>query len=204
MHTRYSRHAAHAHCCSGCGHPISHCTCHMRCRTVDRELLADAVIEKESADGTIGANLSHSPQTVLNIMRKIDLSDFATATADSAKAIEIGASQVNTMTDQFELLRKMIAAGRISVGENSAIIGGLCCVKLSVEYMPIIPINQYPSLVAIAVMDSEGTMMAWGKLFMNGEHQYKEAVMTVNPGARLVAIAVNAVCRVRWCETISC
>lgn len=98
------------------------------------------------------------------------------------------------------------------VSTASAVIGGGCCVHLSIEYMPSQQSLQLvgkgstgslPSLVLVGVLDSEGIMLAWGKLGIDGYH-IKEGIITTNPGARLVIMTVNAVARVRWCEVFSC
>jgi hypothetical protein len=35
-------------------------------------------------------------------------------------------------------------------------------------------------------------------------YRVRECVITTNPGARLLAAALNAAARVRWCEIFSC
>ncbi len=212
MHTHHSRHTHH-HSCQGCGHPISQCCCHMTCKQVDRELLVEAQTKQATPDGAASAStlqlLSQTQrvtQQVLNIMQKVDFSGMEEKDVEKA-SLNINTPQLDqtaTLPQQFELLRKLVTASRLPIGADTAIIGGLCCVKLSLEYMPISPLVTQPSFVAVSVMDSQGTVMAWGKIFQNGDHQYKEAIITVNPGAKLMAVAVNAIGRVRWCETISC
>jgi hypothetical protein len=95
-----------------------------------------------------------------------------------------------------------------SAGTGKAIIGGGCCVQLSVEYMPVAPVLAVDSTsdqcsVMVEVLDSEGCLLAWRKAFMEGYH-VKESIITTYPGARLTVRVNNAVARVRWCEIFSC
>jgi hypothetical protein len=87
---------------------------------------------------------------------------------------------------------------------GQAIIGGGCCVQLSVEYMPAtISLQDQACNVIIEVQDSEGTLLAWSKQFKEGYH-VKECVITTYPGAKLIVLVKNAIARVRWCEIFSC
>ena len=87
--------------------------------------------------------------------------------------------------------------------EGQAIIGGGCCVQLSVEYMPSDPLASQTCEVGVAVVDSEGCKLTWMKEFKEGYH-VKESIMTTYPGAQLRVMVVNAIARVRWCEVFSC
>jgi hypothetical protein len=94
--------------------------------------------------------------------------------------------------------------GRLPVLGNEAIIGGGCCVQLSVEYMPAtVSLQDQVCSVAVEVQDSEGTLLAWKKQFKEGYH-VKECIITTYPGAKLAVIVNNAIARVRWCEVFSC
>ena len=94
-------------------------------------------------------------------------------------------------------------------GTGQAIIGGGCCVQLSVEYMPADPVAAAdPSTapqcaVTVEVVDSEGCTLLWRKVFQEGYH-VKDSIITTYPGARLTVRVANAVARVRWCEVFSC
>ena len=95
-----------------------------------------------------------------------------------------------------------------SAGSGKAIIGGGCCVQLSVEYMPVEPVlavdsTSDPCGVTVEVLDSEGCLLVWRKAFMEGYH-VKESIITTYPGARLTVRVNNAIARVRWCEVFSC
>jgi len=100
-------------------------------------------------------------------------------------------------------------AGEIAAGAADAVIGGGCCVHMSIEYMPNIsinltnPANQSAAVLAV-VVDSEGTVLAWGKFGAIEGYHVKECIITTNPGAKLELIVINAIARVRWCEVFSC
>jgi len=86
-----------------------------------------------------------------------------------------------------------------------AVIGGGCCVSLSIEYMPSNPSlsNTQTCVVVVEVTDSAGTLMAWKRQFKDGYH-VQECIITTNPGAILAVRVNNAIARVRWCEIFSC
>jgi hypothetical protein len=90
-------------------------------------------------------------------------------------------------------------------GANRAIIGGGCCVSLSIEYMPSAPslTNKLDAAVSVTVKDSAGTALQWGKDFTEGYH-VQESIITTNPGAVMQVTVRNAIARVRWCEVFSC
>ena len=89
-------------------------------------------------------------------------------------------------------------------GTGQAIIGGGCCVQLSVEYMPATPsLQDQVCKVAVEVQDSAGSLLVWSKQFKEGYH-VKECIITTYPGAKLLVLANNAIARVRWCEIFSC
>ncbi len=113
--------------------------------------------------------------------------------------------------EEFVGLTRMpgvIVTPNINIGK--AVIGGGCCVHLSIEYMPIPgaggPASGKPdqmSVVYAEVLDSESTLLGWAKVVDSGYH-IKECIITTNPGAILTVGAVNAIARVRWCEVFSC
>ena len=89
-------------------------------------------------------------------------------------------------------------------GTGDAIIGGGCCVSLSVEYMPAnVSLQNAVSTVTVQVTDSEGATLIWKKQFSQGYH-VKECIITTYPGAKLLVTVQNAIARVRWCEVFSC
>lgn len=97
----------------------------------------------------------------------------------------------------------------VVTGAGKAIIGGGCCVQLSVEYMPAAAVVNVDSptgqkcAVTVEVVDSEGCTLAWHKVFQEGYH-VKESIITTYPGAQLGVQVTNAIARVRWCEIFSC
>ena len=127
----------------------------------------------------------------------------AAAPADtSGNAVNVN-SELNT-----HILEGMETATYVA-NTGQAIIGGGCCVQLSVEYMPANPVvsanpaTAQQCLVRVAVADSEGCTLTWLKTFQEGYH-VKESIITTYPGARLRVTVDNAIARVRWCEIFSC
>ena len=107
---------------------------------------------------------------------------------------------------QYAKLEAIGVIGTIELAKaGRAIIGGGCCVSLSVEYMPSDPslANDQIAKVAVAVRDSAGTVLRWGREFKEGYH-VQECIITTYPGALLVVTVDNAIARVRWCEVFSC
>jgi hypothetical protein len=92
-----------------------------------------------------------------------------------------------------------------TTGTGRAIIGGGCCVSLSVEYMPstLSLSSTQTAVVIVVVEDSAGTILAWERQFKEGYH-VQECIITTNPGAILGVGVKNAIARVRWCEVFSC
>ena len=93
---------------------------------------------------------------------------------------------------------------------GKAVIGGGCCVHLSIEYMPIPELMRKDlaaagdvATVSVDVIDSESTVLGWEKLVQPGYH-IKEGIITTHPGALLSLKVINAIARVRWCEVFSC
>jgi hypothetical protein len=86
-----------------------------------------------------------------------------------------------------------------------AIIGGCCCVSLSIEYMPadLSIAAQTDCSVEVRVQDAEGSTLAWIASFKEGYH-VKDGIITTYPGAILNLKVLNAIARVRWCETFIC
>ena len=138
------------------------------------------------------------------------------ATKDAAQAAAPTAPAAGTsgglVLERSEGIRTNIDTLPVNAGETGsgkAIIGGGCCVELSVEYMPSTPVVTVNSptdqkcAVTVEVIDSEGCSLVWHKVFQEGYH-VKESIITTYPGARLGVKVTNAVARVRWCEIFSC
>lgn len=89
-------------------------------------------------------------------------------------------------------------------GTGDAIIGGGCCVHLSIEYMQLLPDREgVTPNVRVRVTDSNGARMEWRKSFQAGYH-VQENIITTHPGALLEVVVADAIARVRWCEVFSC
>ncbi len=103
------------------------------------------------------------------------------------------------------LLGATAAAGGATAqkGADTAIIGGGCCVHLSVEYMHSSE-TAATTAVVVTVDDSEGTTLAWAKKGFAPGYYIKEGIITTNPGATLTVQVSGAIARVRWCEVFSC
>jgi hypothetical protein len=94
---------------------------------------------------------------------------------------------------------------KTAIGMGTAFIGGGCCVHLSIEYMPATPLAPSAGIVAVIVVDSDKTVMAWARL-VGAEAGYKiqEDIITTYAGAKLTVVVNNVIARVRWCEVFSC
>ncbi|MBN2035135.1 MAG: hypothetical protein JW768_00200 [Chitinispirillaceae bacterium] len=94
------------------------------------------------------------------------------------------------------------------LGVGSAIIGGCCCVHLSIEYMPSlasIGTSLLSPVVLVSVTDSEATTLTWQKsVDPESIYQIRENIIATRPGATLDVIVRNVIARVRWCEVFSC
>lgn len=208
--------------CSNCCHPVAQCVCHLECRKVEKELLViggsggGGDSKKNYELGTMGhdSNLSSAasiPDTESVLMNKkaIAMMDLITP-VESVTAAEDNVAEVldakSYKASGISALRESVAAGRQPSGAKATVIGGGCCVHLSMEYMPLLPsaITSGAAFVGAVILDSKGTVLSWGKFFSDESHQVKECVISTNPGAYLTVIAVNAVARARWCEIISC
>lgn len=164
--------------CRRCGAPSWACRCGCReCRREAKELL----VTPAAKQGTPGTLPSEADQARLDLMVKAMI---------ARPQVESTQATVQAQVQQ-------------NLGRGSAFIGGGCCVSLSVEYAA--QAATAPFLVLIEVTDSEGTMLAWGRLEAAGTpYRVKESVITTKPGATLVAVTSNATARVRWCEIFSC
>mgnify|MGYP001588379992 FL=1 len=104
-----------------------------------------------------------------------------------------------------EAAHSLAAAGDASKADLAgAIIGGGCCVHISIEYMPSQHAANLPSYILAIVQDSEGTVLAWGKDNVPSGYHIKEGIITTKPGAQVKLLVINAIARLRWCEVFSC
>ncbi len=195
--------------CPSCRHPMAQCMCHRECRKIEKELLvapSTAVKPKEEIDPTIGANILHttSEYTTRKVMALMDL--ISPTELNTNPSADKAAADKSVPISIISKLRQSMIIGNAFYSMQSTIIGGGCCVHLSMEYMPLLPAAIFDSaaVVGAMVMDSKGTVLAWGKIFVGEGHQVKECVISTNPGAYLTVIAVNGIARARWCEIVSC
>lgn len=171
--------------CRSCGQSSDKCCCGCReCRKESKELL----VEARGATGVAGA---------------AGVAAAAAYTQNLKMETFVAEAMTHPILTRANTAAAADAAAAPAVGTAKAFIGGGCCVHLSVEYAPVTPTS--PSIVLILVSDTEGTLLAWGKLEPAGAHyQVKENVVTTKPGATVTVFVFNATARVRWCEVFSC
>ena len=184
-------HNPHYHSfCSHCCHPAGACCCCVpECRREPKELV---IVPKTGAVDQATLEVHQMAMSMLSMPPE--------PTQDTSA--ETGASEINLLR-----MKKMDAQtlSTLNLGTGTAFIGGGCCVHLSVEYMPESATASADGIVLVAVTDSEGTVLAWGKqVNAHSSYEIKENIITTNPGAKLLVYAVNLIVRVRWCEIFSC
>lgn len=180
------RHLPHYHgFCRSCCHPMHKCCCGLpQCRKVPKELLAQPSAVAAPAT-PVAPNATAA---------------WGYAWMLSVNGIALDATDLQALMQPYTVDRK------------DAVIGGGCCVHLSVEYFysaqpppPDSKLKIEPvAAVLVLVMDSETTFLSWGKLVSPSGYHIKEGIITTKPGAQLYLYVINAVARVRWCEVFSC
>jgi hypothetical protein len=129
--------------------------------------------------------------------------------AVSQDKVAFGAENAQTLASSSEKVLgskvQEILLSDLAKNGKRAIIGGCCCVSLSIEYMPTAraAVGNLPCRVAAWVVDSAGSNLIWEKSFAEGYH-VKDGIITTYPGAILWLAGSNAIARVRWAETFSC
>lgn len=181
----------HGSFCKSCCHPVSKCCCCKECIKEPKELLVIPVAKKAGEKGA--TNLIHT--------RIKAFSAFSMQEENTDEALKM-ASGINPLNAGLD-------AANVAAGIGDAIIGGGCCVHLSIEYMQnlnesTILAPDVVSVVMVGVLDSEGTLLSWSKLKFPAGYHIKEGIITTNPGAKLIVVVGNAIARVRWCEIFSC
>ncbi len=164
-------------------HPHYHGFCHSCCHPISKCCCGVRGCRKESKE--------------LLVRPLVRGSGAGKATAkDSEVLVLLGATEAAGAT---------AAAGGATAqkGSDTAIIGGGCCVHLSVEYMHSSE-TAANTAVVVKVDDSEGTTLAWAKKGFAPGYYIKEGIITTNPGATLTVTVSGAIARVRWCEVFSC
>lgn len=196
-------HASHAHgFCSSCCHPVAQCSCNRNCRKIEKELL----VQPDTAKGRIGTNILGKTAPTDSVKAKVfALMDLISPLESPAAAgDEKTAADARLSLQGASYLRQAVTANTAAIGMENTVIGGGCCVHLSIEYMQLTPLIPLTALTGVLVMDSKATMMAWGKMFTNDGYHVKECIISTHPGAHLWVLSINAITRVRWCEIISC
>ncbi len=195
--------------CRSCCHPAHSCCCHVRtCRKEAKELLV--VPQGKTA---AGRTLDQKPVDlrVLKLAQEtVDQKEGATRSPESTvlrEALAREALAKETLT--AEVSTPSLSAGLTSeIGHGSGIIGGCCCVHLSIEYMPSLASAREAvsmPVVVVSVTDSEATTLTWQKTLPAGSiYQIRENIIVTKPGAYLTIVTRSAVARVRWCEIFSC
>lgn len=222
--------------CRSCCHPAHMCCCHVRtCRKEAKELLVmpteqSQKTEIDSASNGVLTLLGESAVKLTKATASTERSaDTANVTRDTGKdaAKILKAAAADDDTTQLRRLAmdaaklKLTEAERApmaepgatrpgiaSAGRDFAIIGGSCCVHLSIEYMPVLAAattTLVSPAVLVRVTDSEATSLSWQKSVHSGStYQIRENIIATKPGAYLQVEVRNVVARVRWCELFSC
>ncbi len=194
---------AHGYCHSCC-HPAPLCMCGFReCRKEAKELLVTPEQDREK----LVQKIRLQPEPIATVLHGVGFGEAvrkAEAEFETGAETNVESERVIGTPDAFKPgmleateLRQVARAG---VGLETAFIGGGCCVHLSIEYTSTNP----NAIVAVGVLDSEQTILAWGKYQIQPGYYIKEGIITTNPGAQLYVVVVNAIARVRWCEVFSC
>ena len=176
------------------------CVPHRDCRKESKEL----VVRPEPARRDVAS--------LTEIRHHVAMASMTKGPDETSK--EPKAREASVYTEINPLITSLDAelqkpTGKIQQGKGQAIIGGGCCVQLSIEYMPTPPAMALGaaggtfSFVLVAVTDSEGAILMWSKVVAPGYH-VKEGIVTTYPGAVLYVHVINAFARVRWCEIFSC
>jgi len=198
-------HSHHGHgFCASCCHPVAQCVCRRDCRKIEKELL----VQPGKVAGTPGTNTGTVAGTHYQVLGEAAESKLsAMMTLTSPVEIQPAAEKTDepvVMKSQIQKLSAMVARKQVAYNLLGTIIGGGCCVHLSIEYMPMTPLIDMPAFSGVLVMDSDSTVMAWGKYFVGDGYHVKEGIVSTNPGAHLWVASINSVTRVRWCEIVSC
>lgn len=199
-HAHHHGHHHHHGFCKSCCHPIAQCVCHRDCRKVEKEVLVKAEAASDQPGTTVPPSSGAAAAPYVNKINAII--DFA-APMEAQTGDEKSAETRATLSD-VQMLRLLVSRQQAGLAEKTAVIGGGCCVHLSVEYMPLQPLSNVASLSAAIVVDSQNTILMWGKLFKGEGYHIKECIISTNPGAKLAVYSLNSITRVRWCEIISC
>ncbi len=189
--------------CPVCCHPVHKCVCGIReCRKEAKELLVIPKEDQSKLKNTATLSFLHfvgmPGEPGKKESGKKETGEKGAEEKIGEEMAGLGAFVRNK--EKLELLTR-----QATVGRGTAFIGGGCCVHLSIEFMSNTSATALPGLVLVMVVDSENTVLAWGKM-TDGNDGYciKEGIISTKPGAFLTVTAVNITARVRWCEVFSC
>lgn len=195
------QHSPHYHgFCPHCCHPMALCCCGFReCIKVPKEVTISPYAQYPGY-GVFGYGALTSPVST----------DFSTTASDAEKKAKEGVPTKEAAGVEIKSEKKLAEEIRKAgffppVDPNAppnAIIGGGCCVHLSIEIIPTM--MGAGGGVSITVVDSDFTILTWEKLEASSFSYYiKEGIITTKPGARLYGQVFYVIARVRWCEVFS-
>jgi hypothetical protein len=165
------------------------------CRKEAKELLV-------IADTAIGGKKTIPAAHQLHL-RMMD--DFAKNMTTEETANDTGEKKARAEAMVVGNVMEQVAATGAAIGTGKAFLGGGCCVHLSIEYMPASAVGTSIGVILVFVVDSEQTVLAWGKFVKPGaSYQIKEGIISTKPGAMVRVVALNVTSRLRWCEVFSC
>lgn len=81
-------------------------------------------------------------------------------------------------------------------------IGGICDVKLTLEYMPASGASSPKVTVTITAPD--GSTSTWQEDPIASGYHVKSDFSTVAPGSKIELEVAEAMARLRWCEVVKC
>jgi hypothetical protein len=204
-HHQHHQHQHANHFCNSCRHPVSKCACHRSCRKIEKELLVRPKATSDATDATTGSALHGATTEAVHykISAMMDLTSPA-ETPETKTKTKTKSAESAPLISSVQRLQQLVTRKQVAAGMESTVIGGGCCVHLSIEYMPLNPLVDLTAFSGAMVIDSESTVMLWGKYFNGDGYHIKECVISTNPGAHLWVVSINSVTRVRWCEIVSC
>lgn len=86
-----------------------------------------------------------------------------------------------------------------SSSPQSVVIGGVCDVKLTLEYMPVEGATS--PAVQVSITDT-GTTTSWAEPAIPDAYNVKSDFPEVGPGGKIALEVTDAIGRLRWCEVL--
>jgi len=84
---------------------------------------------------------------------------------------------------------------------EEALVGGKCDVHLSLEYLVE---TGAPAPQVTVTITSDGLTSTWNDTGIAPGYHVKESFASAKPGSKVKLEVVDALARLRWCETICC